>query len=149
MPSHLHENLVELFRERPGFAAELLTGQLGIPVPTFEQAQVSSGELNDVMPTGKTLNHAARDYLEAFMTTAPYRYASEFARRYYDEGEVNGKVNGKAEGKAEDVLSILAARDIEPTDEIRERISHCADLDQLDIWIRRAATATTADELFS
>jgi hypothetical protein len=51
MPSHLHENLVEMFRERPGFAAELLADPLGIRIPTFEQGQLSSAELNDVLST--------------------------------------------------------------------------------------------------
>jgi hypothetical protein len=84
---------------------------------------------------------AARDYLEALMTTTPYRYQSDFARRYFDQGE--------AEGEAKAVLAVLGARGIEVTDEVRERISRCTDLGQLDTWIRRAATANTIDDLFT
>jgi hypothetical protein len=83
---------------------------------------------------------AARDYLEALMTTTPYRYQSDFARRYFDQGE--------AKGEAKAVLAVLGARGIEVTDEVRERISRCTDLGQLETWIRRAATATTIDDLF-
>jgi hypothetical protein len=30
---------------------------------------------------------------------------------------------------------------------VRERILACTDVDQLDIWIRRAVSATSADEV--
>jgi hypothetical protein len=282
MPSHLHENLVEMFRERPEFAAELLADPLGIPVPAFEQAQLSSAELNNVLPTEfradlvvsltnadrpvlavvieaqlrtddqkrrswpayvgtlharlgcpivllvvcpkaatatwcampipfgvpdliltpvvigprqvplitdpiaardtpelavlsalaygnrrphrklifesflsalnvlephhakryadvvmATLRSAARTYLEALMTTTPYRYQSDFARRYFGQGQ------------AEAVLTIVDVRGVELTDEMRERISDCTDADQLELWIKRAVTAVTADDLFA
>jgi hypothetical protein len=51
MPSHLHEMLVEMFRERPALAAEVLGGLLGAEVPPYQQATLSSGDLADVMPT--------------------------------------------------------------------------------------------------
>jgi hypothetical protein len=40
------------------------------------------------------------------------------------------------------------ARGIRLPDEVRERILSCTDLDQIELWIQRAATATAADELF-
>jgi hypothetical protein len=84
---------------------------------------------------------AAQDYLEECMTTTTgHRYRSEFARRYFGQG--------KAEGKAEDVLAVLDARGIEVRDELREHITSCTDLAQLDKWIRRAATVRTAQDLF-
>ena len=89
----------------------------------------------------KVLPAAARDCLEALMISAPYRYESDFARRYFDQGE--------ARGRAEDVLAELGARGIEVTDDVRERISGCTDLGQLRTWILRAVTATTADDLFA
>jgi hypothetical protein len=89
----------------------------------------------------KVLPAAARDCLEALMISAPYRYESDFARRYFDQGE--------ARGRAEDVLAVLGARGIEVTDDVRERISGCTDLGQLRTWILRAVTATTADDLFA
>src|SRR5947207_3704259 len=51
MPSHLHEVLIEMFRDRPGLAAELLAGPLGIAVPEFSQAKLSADALTDVAPT--------------------------------------------------------------------------------------------------
>jgi hypothetical protein len=95
---------------------------------------------------------AARDYLEALMTTAPHRYQSDFARRYFDrghtEGHTEGRTEGKAEGQAAAVLAILDARGIQMPDDVRADISDCTDLARLDAWIRRAATATTAADLF-
>ena len=103
---------------------------------------------------------AVRAYLEGYMATTTHRYQSDFARRYYAEGEAKGMAEGKAEGKAEGraegkaegearaVLAVLDARGIEMPDSVREDIAGCTDLDQLDTWIRRAATANKVQELF-
>src|SRR5262245_9473354 len=40
-----------MFRDRPELAAELLGGLLGLAVPAFDRADVSSGELTDIAPT--------------------------------------------------------------------------------------------------
>jgi hypothetical protein len=293
MPSHLHEVLVAMFRDRPTLAADVLAGQLGVAVPAFTQAQASSGDLTDAAPTEyradvvitltangagddpvlavvveaqlrvdprkrrswpayvatlharlgcpvvllvvcssaavaarcgepivfgeppgvvtplvlgpgqipvvtdpvrarrnpelavlsalahgggrdqrrvveavwaalEIVDHdhatlyadvlltvlpaAARDYLEACMaTTTGHRYYSDFARRYFDQGEAKGE----AKGEARAVLAVLDARGIEVPDELRERIVGCTDLEQLDTWVRRAATASTAQDLFA
>jgi hypothetical protein len=76
---------------------------------------------------------AARAWLEEFMTTAPHRYQSDFARRYFSQGE--------AKGEAKALLAILDARKIEVPDAIRADIAACTDIAQLEAWIRRAATA--------
>lgn len=78
------------------------------------------------------------------MTTAPYRYQSDFARRYFAQGEAEGF----AKGEAKAVLSVLEARGLSVSEAMREIISRCTDLDQLDIWLRRALTATKAADLF-
>ena len=51
MPSHLHETLIEMFRDRPVLAAEILRGPLHVQVPDFDEARLSSADLNDVTPT--------------------------------------------------------------------------------------------------
>jgi hypothetical protein len=55
---------------------------------------------------------------------------------------------GRAEGEAEAVLAFLEARGISVTDEQRERILECDDLERLGVWVRRAATVADASELF-
>jgi hypothetical protein len=78
---------------------------------------------------------AARDCLEEFMTTTTHQYQSDFARRYFSQGE------------AKAVLAILDARGVEVPDETRADIASCTDLDQLDRWVRRAATADKIQDL--
>ena len=51
---------------------------------------------------------------------------------------------GKAAGKAEAVLAVLAARGIAVSAPLRERILRCAEIAMLNVWIRRAAVASTA-----
>jgi len=82
------------------------------------------------------------------MITTPHRYQSDFARRYFDQGEASGAAKGEARGEARAVLAFLDARGIEVPDDVREEIASCSDLDQLDTWIRRAATASKVQELF-
>jgi uncharacterized protein DUF4351 len=51
MPSGPHEWLVELFRNRPSLAPELLREALHVELPPFTEARIDSAELNDVQPT--------------------------------------------------------------------------------------------------
>lgn len=90
------------------------------------------------------LPRAARAHLEALMKSGTYEYQSDFARRYYGEG----KAQGTAEGEAKAVLAVLAARGITVPDDIRQRINECTDLEQLETWVRRAATADSIYDVF-
>ncbi|MFE7618404.1 hypothetical protein [Streptomyces sp. NPDC057496] len=56
---------------------------------------------------------------------------------------------GFAEGFAETLLALLEARGIAITDEVRKQIETCYDLPLLRQWLIRAATATTAEEVFT
>ncbi|MDT5029501.1 MAG: hypothetical protein QOE61_5927 [Micromonosporaceae bacterium] len=87
---------------------------------------------------------AAQRYLEALMTAGTYEYQSDFVRRYVFQG----RAEGRAEGEATAVLGFLDARGIDVPDDARARITECSDLDQLDTWIRRAATAESIEDLF-
>jgi hypothetical protein len=51
MPSHPHEWLVELFRNRPSMAPELLRDALHMALPRFTEARIDSADLTDVQPT--------------------------------------------------------------------------------------------------
>ena len=46
------------------------------------------------------------------------------------------------------MLTVLAARGVDVPEPTRNRIAGCVDLDQLDLWLRRAVTAETVDDLF-
>jgi hypothetical protein len=83
-------------------------------------------------------------------------YRSELFRGIFKKGQAEGKAEGEAKGKAEgeakgeakgkaqSILAVLTAREIPVSDATRERILSCTDIDTLDVWIRRAAVASTA-----
>lgn len=58
------------------------------------------------------------------------------------------RAEGRAEGRAEAVLLLLGHRNVEVSEEDRERILGCGDPDVLDVWLKRALTATSAAEVF-
>jgi len=65
------------------------------------------------------------------------------------EGKAEGKAEGEAKGKAEAVLSVLAARGLEVTEEQRERILSATSATLLEGWLRQAITAASVAALFS
>jgi hypothetical protein len=104
----------------------------------------------DVVLAGLPL--ATRTRWEAFMTTAAdYEFRSELLRnvlaRGKAEGEAQGEVRGEARGEARAILTVLDGRGVAVPDDIRDQVLGCADTSQLDIWLRRAVTATTVDDV--
>jgi hypothetical protein len=92
-------------------------------------------------------NDAARQILEAMMTTSEYE--KTFVERIHDQGIAEGEAKGKAEGKAEGVLKLLDARHLAPSGAQRQQVTSCTDAAQLDRWFDRAITAGTAAEVFA
>ncbi|MCR9161386.1 MAG: hypothetical protein ACE37F_29430 [Nannocystaceae bacterium] len=68
------------------------------------------------------------------------------------EGVAQGKVLGVAEGElrraSASVLTVLEARGLSVSPEIRARIVGCQDLGVLQHWLTRAATAASAEQIF-
>ncbi|MFI1917594.1 hypothetical protein [Nocardia sp. NPDC020380] len=85
------------------------------------------------------LSTTAKKRLEAMMAIK-YEYQSDFARRYVAEG--------RAEGVARAVLTVLEARGVYVSQTSEDRIRQCKEPELLEIWLRRAATAESADDLF-
>lgn len=50
MPSQLHEVLLQLFRNRPLLAPELLRDALQVQLPKFTEARIDSADLTEVQP---------------------------------------------------------------------------------------------------
>lgn len=50
MPSTAHEILVDLFKNRPALAAEILDEVLGISLPTYTEARLASIDLTELQP---------------------------------------------------------------------------------------------------
>lgn len=64
-----------------------------------------------------------------------------------EESFLEGKAEGQAAGLAQAVLQMLAHRGITVSDETRERITGCHDLDTLNRWVDEAFTVAGAEEL--
>jgi hypothetical protein len=78
-------------------------------------------------------------------TTVGSEYRSELFRQIAAEHEARGEAIGEARA----VLTVLDARGVHVPDDIREHILACTDLTQLDTWLRRATTATTAEQVIT
>jgi hypothetical protein len=50
MPSMAHEILVDLFKNRPQLAAEILVEVLGFPLPDYTEARITSADLTEIQP---------------------------------------------------------------------------------------------------
>jgi hypothetical protein len=115
------------------------------PTPIFEALRAAldaidrqhADDYNDLV--FKMLPAAAQKRLEEFMASTTHRYQSDFARRYFSQGEAQGKVGA--------LLTILGDRGVDIPSDIRDRIVNCTDLDQIETWIHRAITADRIEDL--
>ncbi|MEQ4719108.1 hypothetical protein [Nonomuraea sp. B19D2] len=87
------------------------------------------------------------------MTSTDWPVYTPWAREHYGRGLEEGQTKGKAEGKAEEaarmLLLVLGARGFDVPDDVRARITACADVAQLEHWTSRAVTAQALQDLFS
>jgi hypothetical protein len=65
------------------------------------------------------------------------------------EREAAAETRGEAKGKANAILQFLEARGVAVNPAQRQEVLGCSDPDRLDRWLRRAAFATSADEVTS
>jgi hypothetical protein len=77
------------------------------------------------------------------MTTSEYE--KTFVERIHDEGIAEGE----ARGEAKVVLRLLDVRGVALTQEQRDQVTACTDAVQLDRWLDRVITASTAAEVFA
>ena len=74
------------------------------------------------------------------------------AEQLLAEGMAKGMAQGVVEGElrraAASVLTVLEARELSVTAEVRTRIEGCQDLEVLQHWLTRAVTVASADDVF-
>lgn len=70
------------------------------------------------------------------------REARVALEKVLDRAEARAEIRGEARA----LLTLLEARGLSVSDEQRARVLACADLEALERWIRRAATASTTDQ---
>jgi hypothetical protein len=166
MPSITHEGPLDLVRQHPEIALELIPGTAGVAlpaqvavslaptgmsavVPVQYLADIASTEVSDADRSRlmtimlRLSSDAARQILEAMMTTSEYE--KTLAERIHDQG----MAEGEAKGEAKALLRLLAARGLAPSEAQRNQATSCTDAAQLDLWFDRAVTAGTAAEVFA
>ena len=80
------------------------------------------------------------------LTTQNRSYLME-TQDVYELWQQKVLAEGRAEGRAEAVLRVLEARGIPASDEQAAMIRACTDLAQLDVWLARAATASSVGDI--
>lgn len=95
----------------------------------------------------RSLGEAARKAFEMLPETPAF--LKEFYEYLAVRAEAEGKAEGEAKGNANAVLQILGAREIAVTDEQRQRILDCRDLELFKRWIPAAMTVQTIEELLA
>ncbi|GLZ11003.1 hypothetical protein Acsp04_12380 [Actinomadura sp. NBRC 104425] len=82
--------------------------------------------------------------------------AREHYGKGYAEGLEEGLEKGRREGREETaklmvnvVLEVLSTHGVTVTEDARERITTCTDIERLATWAARADTVRTIDDLFA
>jgi hypothetical protein len=68
------------------------------------------------------------------------------AQMEIDRWLAQGEARGEAKGRARALFSVLAARGLPLSEDLRARVLGCTDIALLDRWIARAVTASSAAE---
>jgi len=116
--------------------ADLAPGPYGDALELANKAKFTVAELQAY--------EKARDEIRQVLEIAEARWAEGLA-----EGETRGETRGEVKAKVAAILAFLAARGVAVSDEVHARIEACKDAASLDRWIVRAATAASAEEIFS
>ncbi|MEU1176498.1 hypothetical protein ABZ464_02410 [Streptomyces sp. NPDC005820] len=77
-----------------------------------------------------------------------YFWRHPFAEEGREEGRAEGREEGRAQERAETIVRMLGWREIDVTDEVRERVLASGDLDELGTWLDRSYQVTDAYDLF-
>jgi hypothetical protein len=157
--------------------APLVLGPTGIPRTTTgptelvvlsalaHGAEPDGGPLLDaaaraLVPLGKTTARLYIDLLqyklgtifqrawEAMVQSTNRPYLSDWFNDLHDAGVAKGRVEGVAAARSA-LHGVLDARGLTVTRAQRRTIETCADLSKLQAWIVRAATASSAAEVFA
>ncbi len=85
------------------------------------------------------VHQAARAKMEEWMNIDDYEFKSDLALR--------NQAKGRVQGVATSLLKILAARDLQITEEQKAKILACSDLDTLNAWLDRVLQCADVKEL--
>ncbi|MFF7339652.1 hypothetical protein ACFZAT_20185 [Streptomyces sp. NPDC008163] len=163
MVSSPHEAMHRIFQEYPGLfsrVSEALGADIPPPVSLATLAAITHADNPDVGAILETLPAALRDAPENITDpivelTAQGLGSRPVAQQWRNLVAVDTSFHKSAmseeirdEGRAEGLLLLLGVRGISLTDADREKITTCTDPRLLHAWLQRAATASSAEEVF-
>jgi hypothetical protein len=138
----------------PVFAAELtilniLIGRLDLSI---HEARVLALTNIQWAPRERRLRYLR--YMRAFIPQDVRIDLEELMETLFKDAYLDGLIKegieqGIGQGEEGALLAVLGARGFAVPTQIRALISACSDPDQLELWISRAATASTVDEVFA
>ncbi|MGW0839695.1 hypothetical protein ACWD26_05990 [Streptomyces sp. NPDC002787] len=126
-------------------------------------AHARSAQINDILDAmgralqatdGKSADYFY-EFLEVNLRGTPagekWREIMTFVTYFPGRGTVRetAYLEGEAKGEAKGVLRVLEVRGIPVTEEVRERITTCTDINRLDLWLTRSGTVERAEDLFA
>lgn len=76
-------------------------------------------------------------------------WGKQFLADVKEEVRAEGLAEGLAEGRIGALFDVLDARGLTLAPPLRQRVTGCTDLEMLAQWLRRAATAASAEEVFA
>jgi hypothetical protein len=93
---------------------------------------------------------AARRILEDMMSTTEWKddFIESYVQIGIERGLERGLEQGAANAKAQDVLKVMDARGLKPSQAQRAKVTATVGIAQLDLWFDRALTADTAADVF-
>lgn len=120
----------------------------GVPVRTALPggALTAPGVLRNAVPVEALYDPKAAQ--TAALRNLLQRQGYESLDAVRGEGKAEGKVEGELNALRAAILTVLESRGLAPASTVSERIAACGDRTRLGAWLRRAATATSGDDLF-
>ncbi len=118
-------------------------------VATLGESLTAPGVLRNPVPVEALFEHAAAEQVTLRNLLQRAGYTDLEAVR--DEGREQGRETGREEGRAglaDAIIALLAARGLEPSAAVSERIQASGNLDQLKTWLLAAARVTDPTRIF-
>ncbi|HZE42046.1 MAG TPA: hypothetical protein VE172_24890 [Stackebrandtia sp.] len=101
----------------------------------------TAGVLFDFVEAGLGDTLARKHWRDMILNVPPHMLQGTLATKLREEG--------REEATARNVLRLLEQRGIQISEETRQRVLSCTDLETLDRWFDRAVAATSAEDLFA
>ncbi|MFB7952294.1 hypothetical protein [Streptomyces sp. NPDC056045] len=123
------------------------TGALDVPAVTDADAAAIFAEFTGAGPGDPPACGIWRNVMSTGLSHFRGIVAESFRKEGREERREEGREEGIAKERSPSVLRMLDRRGVAVSDAVRERTGSCRDLRTPGLWVDRAFTAKTTDEL--